>query len=131
MNALHDPKQLWKSLNTILYNKIYNTDRNVTIHEIIAENVTTITDTKLICNELNRFFINIGHNLSNELLRKPNFIQFQVTLNKTISNSKYIDAFDEDIIRQCVNSIKPSNNFGSDHISINLIKKISRYYCQY
>lgn len=117
---------MWRSLNTILYNK---TEQTNIVHSITEEykqngiiSNKIYTDPQNISNVLNNYFGNIGKHLY-EQIEESNIncnLEIQIPIN---NNTIYLGQATIDEIKIKIKILKPSDAI-NDTISSNMLKKI-------
>ena len=115
----NDIKQTWSVIKDTLQRKLHSAPSN----KFIMNNVT-ITDPDEIANEFNRYFINIGRSLSDEIQSIHSSQDYLPQHNKPTSNFTFNPVNEECIAKFIVKLIYKSS-FGYDSISNELIKSVS------
>ena len=85
-------------------------------NKFILNNVT-ITDPDEIANEFNRYFINIGRSLSDQIQKTHSSQDYLPQHNKPTSNFSF-----NPVNEECIAKLKNKSSFGYDSISNKLIK---------
>lgn len=111
-----DTKTLWAYINEKMGKKA----KKCIIENIVVEN-KTVTDQVCMANEFNKFFINIGKKLADNLKNKP-----MVTTDSSKRNEKsvYFRYTDADEVDKVISELKDRKG-GCDNIHSNILKKIS------
>lgn len=93
---LNNPKNMWKCLNEIIYNKSKN---NSTIRAINNDDGSIIINTKQIANKMNEFFCNIGKTLHDNLINNLSLnTQIAIEIERSIDCSMYLwNASEEEV----------------------------------
>lgn len=124
MNYLHKLEsaqgnctKTWKILNQI----ISRTIKKDHIQEIVQKN-EIICDPKMIADNFNKFFVNIGPNLAAKIPQTTHHFTEYLTTNK-ISNSLFLKPIKTEELEQVTHSLKNSNSKGYDNLSVNIIKQ--------
>lgn len=98
-------KKLWEVFNHIIYNRKNALTKTISIKD---QNGHALTNDLAIANELNNYFTNVGPSLAMNLQSLQNR-PISPTLNRSISNSMVIRAFDRKDIVSCVNDLKSTS----------------------
>ena len=115
----NDIKNTWKTISELLCK---SSKKSNPIKELKVGN-RIITDKNEICNTFNKFFVNIGPSLAENIKPTKN-IRFTSFLKKVVSSSFHFDLVGEEDVLKIVKSLKSKNSAGSDGISTNLLKII-------
>ena len=113
----NDPKKIWEVIKEATNDQMCKTE----IKSVVNCNNIEITDKKIIANEFNSYFANIGKNLANRTVQVGN-------IENPGEESRLVDSFffnpisKSEIIKQ-INSLKNGVKGGEDCISSNIIKK--------
>lgn len=83
-------------------------------------NNTLITDTKEISDKFNKFFVNIGWDISNNVSATD--INYSQYLNPPNQHSIFLDPIDDHNIMEIVNNIKTKTSLDNNNISTKLLK---------
>ena len=112
----NDIKQTWSVIKDTLQKKLQGAPSN----KFILNNVT-ITDPDEIANEFNRYFINIGRSLSDQIQSIHSSQDYLPQHNKPTSNFSF-NPVNEECIAKFIVKMKNKSSFGYDSISNKLIK---------
>ena len=113
-------RKTWNSINSIL-----NRDKvlSTTPEKFIIDGAE-ITDSKLIANQFNDFFVNIGVKLATSMNVAPSEFNYEKYLKKNQQvnlNSQKISA---GYVRKKIDSLKNKTSYGYDFLSNRIIKYI-------
>ena len=112
----NDIKQTWSVIKDTLQKKLHSAPSNI----FILNNVT-ITDPDEIANEFNRYFINIGRSLADQIQSIHSSQDYLPQHNKPTSNFSF-NPVNEECIAKFIVKLKNKSSFGYDSISNKLIK---------
>ena len=112
----NDIKQTWSVIKDTLQKKLHSAPSN----KFILNNVT-ITDPDEIANEFNRYFINIGRSLADQIQSIHSSQDYLPQHNKPTSNFSF-NPVNEECIAKFIVKLKNKSSFGYDSISNKLIK---------
>ena len=135
-------KKSIREAKTIYYNNEFNQNRSNmrkmwnTISEIIHKQKNNHTSIKKICfqekyindqteiaNTFNDFFINIGPNLTKNIMQKDQSnISYRKYINASILSSFNFQLIDDESSRKTLNSLRTKSSSGYDGISTRLLK---------
>ena len=104
-----NPKEMWKNINQVISGK-GRYSKTTTISAIKDDLDNTIHDEKLIADRLNKYFVELGPNLSNNL--PPGSGDF----------SEYFSNITDDAVLRKILKLKSNKGVGPDNISPKLIK---------
>ena len=114
-----DIKNTWNTINDIMNktkkNKSY--PKEFLIHDNLVSDKNTIVD------EFNKYFVEIGPKLSQNI-RIPPGKSFKNYLKKKISTQFHFKKIDENTVIKAIDTLKPKTSFGQDRISNKLLKYI-------
>ena len=114
-----DIKKTWSTINDIINKSKKSTD----YPKEFLINDKSVTDIKSIVNEFNKFFVEIGPNLSQNI-EVPNDKSFTDYLKSPIQTPFTFKAVDTNDIIKAIDSLKPKTSYGQDRISNKLLKYI-------
>ena len=114
-----DVKKTWDTISTVINKK---SKKNKMSSYFIVNDVE-LRDPKLIANEFNVFFVNIGKELANKIEKPPNscFKNYLQSPSTVKFNFRQVDESDVKIIFK---ELKPKTSSGEDGISNKLLKNI-------
>ena len=115
----NDIKQTWSVIKDTLQKKLHSAPSN----KFILNNAT-ITDPDEIANEFNKYFINIGRALSDEIQSIHSSQDYLPQHNKPTSNFSF-NSVNEECIAKFIVKLKNKSSYGYDSISNKLIKSAS------
>ena len=107
-------KKTWAVINETLFNKQHSE-----ISQTFQLNNRLTTDPAIIADEFNKYFVNIGPSLYNEIHSTRSYSDYLI--DKTSHRFKF-DPVNEDHISSIINKLKPKSSTGHDNISNKLIK---------
>ena len=114
-----DIKNTWKNINGLI-----SKSNRKDIRQLLV-NGKKVEDKQQIANEFNTFFANIGAKLASSIdtqNKKP----YNHYLTKTIMTSFHFELYEVEDTEKIIKSLKTKDSFGSDGISVKLIKSISK-----
>ena len=115
----NDLKQPWSVIKDTLPKKLHSAPSN----KFILYNVT-ITDPDEIANEFNKYFIDIGRTLSDQIESIHSSQDYLPQHNKPTSNLSF-NSVNEECIAKFIVQLKNKSSYGYDSISNKLIKSAS------
>ena len=115
-----DVKRTWAAIKEILNRNKKSTE----FPKYFVINGSKISDAKLIANNFNTFFANVGPNLSRNIKSSSNkSIQYFLTM--PVNTSFSFHTISESDVLKVIQELKPKTSFGHDHISTNVLKRIT------
>ena len=114
----HNPKEMWKNINHVISGK-GRYSKTTTISAIKDDLGNTIHDEKLIADQLNKYFVEIGPKLSNKLPASPRV--FSEYLDPVDCEFQFLMINDETVYKKIM-KLKPNKGAGLDKIPQKLIK---------
>lgn len=128
LRSTNNCKATWKIINEILH----KTNKSVTINEIIQNN-NSYTKPQDIANILNEYFVNIGPNLSQQIIANPASTQtFEryLTNVKSPPNSCVFYNTDCKEIIEILKGFEPKKSCGYDNIQMSTLKLLANSIAQ-
>ena len=113
-----NPKEMWKNINQVISGK-GRYSKTTTISAIKDDLDNTIHDEKLIADRLNKYFVEVGPNLSNNL--PPGSGDFSEYLEPVHCVFNFSNITDDAVLRKIL-KLKSNKGVGPDNISPKLIK---------
>ena len=113
-----NPKEMWKNINQVISGK-GRYSKTTTISAIKDDLDNTIHDEKLIADRLNKYFVEVGSNLSNNL--PPGSGDFSEYLEPVHCVFNFSNITDDAVLRKIL-KLKSNKGVGPDNISPKLIK---------
>ena len=113
-----NPKEMWKNINQVISGK-GRYSKTTTISAIKDDLDNTIHDEKLIADRLNKYFVEVGSNLSNNL--PPGSGDFSEYLEPVHCVFNFSNITDDAVLRKIL-KLKSNKGLGPDNISPKLIK---------
>ena len=113
-----NPKEMWKNINQVISGK-GRYSKTTTISAIKDDLDNTIHDEKLIADRLNKYFVEVGPNLSNNL--PPGSGDFSVYLEPVHCVFNFSNITADAVLRKIL-KLKSNKGVGPDNISPKLIK---------
>ena len=110
----HDIKQTWSIIDETLHRK-----RKNSLPRVFSHNGRILKEPVEIANAFNRYFINIGPSLANQIHTPHNYKEYLRTPSK---NQIALQPIEEYKVIQVINRLKNKSSKGIDGISNNLIK---------
>ena len=119
-NCKHDAKQTWNILNSVL-----GRQNRSNLPSSININNSSNSDPRTISDYFNSYFINIGPNLANKIMRPG--VTFQDFLNhiKSPASSFFLSPTDKDEILSICKLLKSGTSSGFDDIKTDIIKAVA------
>lgn len=122
-----DMKKTWSTINNVLGRK----QKTNKFPDSFLIKDTSISDPKVIADEFNNFFINIGENLASTVGNASNSnISFKSFLKNKPSSSFSFQEVDENQVLKVIDSLKSKTSSGYDLISTKLLKQIKTVIAQ-
>ena len=114
----HNPKEMWKNINQVISGK-GRYSKTTTVNAIKDDLDNTIHDEKLIADQLNKYFVEVGPNLSKNLTPGPkNFSEYLEPVDYEFNFSKITN----DAVFRKIIKLKSNKGAGPDNIPSKLIK---------
>ena len=110
----HDIKQTWSIIDETLHSK-----RKNSLPRVFSHNGRILKEPVEIANAFNRYFINIGPSLANQIHTPHNYKEYLCTPSK---NQIALQPIEEYKVIQVIDRLKNKSSKGIDGISNNLIK---------
>ena len=114
----HNPEEMWKNINQVISGK-GRYSKTTTISAIKDDLDNTIHDEKLIADKLNKYFVEVGPNLSNNL--PPSSRDFSEYLEPVDCVFNFSNITDDAVLRKIL-KLKSNKGVGPDNIPPKLIK---------
>jgi hypothetical protein len=112
-----DIKNTWSTINNIICKT-----KNVTnLPKYFLINGSRVDDDITIANEFNKFFINIGPHLAQNI-QMPSNLSFEQFLQNPVNNNFEFKEISVEDITRAIDSLKPKTSFSLDRISNKLLK---------
>ena len=112
-------KETWKTLNNVL-----GRNKQIKLPDFFKDlDGNKITDSKVIANNFNEFFTNVGTKLANKI-SSPDSNYVSPLKFKNQQNSIFLNPTNPDEIIEITKNLKTSNSSGIDNISTKLLKII-------
>ena len=118
INSKSNPKKLWKTINDIINLKPRKDKQNITLSDNTGN---PITDSNEISNSFNKFFTNIGVNLSNKIPPPSNNFKASHT-TKNFNHSFFLSPLTNTDVEQYIRSLNPNKSTKSNCPSFKYIK---------
>ena len=116
----NDSKQLWKNIYSIIGK---SKDKSNIISKITIDN-TSFTNSNDICNEFNKYYVNVGPSLAKTIKsQKKNTFKLP-EVNIIHVESLFLIPTDEEEIIKIIQRLKPKTSSGHDNISAKLVKQL-------
>ena len=113
-----DIKNVWRVIKDIICN-----DKENTIPKNFIINNLPCSDKQAIANEFNKFFINVGPSLANDITQPLNQ-SYNDFLSTNVTSSLKFHTVSEDYVLKIIDNLKSKSSSGVDHLSNNLLKNI-------
>ena len=115
--------KMWNTISEIIHKQENN-------HTSMKKNMLSrkyINDHTEIANTFNDFFINIGPNLTKNIIQKDQSnISYRKYINASILSSFNFQLIDDESLRKTLNSLRTKSSSGYDGISTRLLKFLAR-----
>ena len=113
----HDIKKVWNGIKSIVTLK----SKSKTSPKSLNIDGNCITNEKIIAENFNNFFVEIGSNLASKIpkAKKP----FNVYLKNKLVNSFVLNPVDESEVVKLVNNINKNKSLGPNSIPISVLKR--------
>ena len=119
-NFRHDISKTWKTINDILN----RTDNKKDFPKHFVINEAIVKDRNLIANEFNKYFVEIGTRLAEDIDR-PSGVTFESYFNHLNVTSEFkFQTVNEEIVLKVIDNLKPKTSYGTDMISNKLLKHV-------
>ena len=115
-------KKTWGLINNILQRK---RKQHSYPNEFLIQN-TLVEDRNMIANEFNSFFVNIGKNLASGI-KHAGPENYKKYLNEAVTTNFTFKPINTTEVTTAINKLKNTSSHGNDHLSSQLIKKLSPY----
>jgi len=115
----HDIKKTWNTIKAIL-NKNHRANE---FPKFFLINGSFISDTKVIADEFNQYFINIGPSLSSDITVPQNH-SFEDYLHSPVIHDFSFEKVDVENVAKIIDKLKPKSSSGIDGISNKILKMI-------
>ena len=114
----NNPKEMWKQINQVISGK-GRCSKTTTITTIKNDQGNFIQDDKLIADEFNKYFTEVGTKLSNQIVNASStFLDYLTPVNCKF----HFAVLNNDTILKKISKIKPNKALGLDNISGKLLK---------
>ena len=114
----NNPKEMWKQINQVISGK-GRCSKTTTITTIKNDQGNFIQDDKLIADEFNKYFTEVGAKLSNQIVNASStFLDYLTPVNCEF----HFAVISNDTILKKISKIKPNKALGLDNISGKLLK---------
>ena len=115
----NDMKATWKILRTIISNK-----HKTSLPSKFSLDGSDISDTKLIADEFNNFFVNIGHTTSESVPHSNKYYSDYLSQQERIARTLFWEPVDANELIRLSSHLKPKLSSGHDGISSKLMKTV-------
>lgn len=121
----HDMKETWKNINIVLN----RTKNKHNFPDIFHLNDTKITDHLEIANQFNKYYVNVGPTLANQVDNFPGSYSDYLHQNN-YPHSLYFEPSSPNEILNIIKCMKPKTSCGYDNISPKLVTKSTFVICE-
>lgn len=123
-NFKDDIKKTWATINSLLNRARTKSD----FPESFLIRGQSVTDPKVISNEFNNFFVNVGTNLTENIITPQNRT-FQEYLTSPSTQQFYFHSVERNDVLKIIDQLKPKTSSGVDGLSNKLLKFIKYEIC--
>ena len=121
----NDIKKTWQTIKNITSRNSKSND----IPDYLKINGENISNPTIIASEFNKFYVNIGPSLANNIIPPPNK-SFKDYLSTTIDQEFKFEMINEMQVMKIIKDMKPKSSYGIDELSNKLLKCIGPSVCK-
>lgn len=115
----HDVRKTWDTIKTV----INKTGNKKDFPNFFLINGQYVSDKKIIADEFNKYYVNVGPKLASEIHTPPN-CSFKDYLPSPVGYEFSFEKVNDQIVSKIIESLKPKSSTGIDGISNNVLKFI-------